>query len=282
MYKLSKYIIPSLLMIMILSCDRNKEYDISVPELMGHFQTATLDLQVGNDNVVTAIPVGLTAVSNEDQTFTISVGRNVFDAVEGVHYEIPNKTVVIPAGSVLSSFNFVHISDLSYFEDERVDTIELVLVNTKSGSPDFGGSIELRLGSLCEETSIRTLAPLAGTHPCSENSSTYGGSTYNVTISNVVEVSPGIGTVSISNLWATFNAITVVLNYEDNDNRTATIPETYTGFTVSGNPLYMRSVAGTESYFSVCDKSILMTLELVFDPGSGIVVFDTFTVRINM
>lgn len=152
--KRAKNLIPVMLILVVLSimvsCNKNKEYPIITPPLQASF-TGLSTANFGISNAVPVptykLPIGLTTTSAQDTKVTISV-TSPTGAKEGTQYNIPNKTLTIPAGQALGYLDITSTYDA--YKNDRIDTLVITIKNDNGVTPsDKNNVLKLVVNKFC-------------------------------------------------------------------------------------------------------------------------------------
>lgn len=239
--------------------------------------------------VVDTIPVGVTTVSGKDRTIAINISSHS-GAVSGTQYTFSGNTVTIPAGQTLGYI--VVKGNYNYYNGTILkDTLVFTFAGGGEIAPsDFNDSFTLILRGPCVDGYDFTAAEFDGLYNNATDlevgPGSLPGAPYTVNIIST-PTGPTSARLLIQNLaGVTFQAsptdttvnpgITVLLDWTDPNNLTATIPlqsfeSTYFSASISGGP------GGT---FSSCHQTLTLYYDILipafgFDSG----LFETTIAR---
>src|SRR4051812_39264612 len=186
----------SLVIMMAPRCTKTNDNLHIPPELVTFTGQKSGTFFVLSNNSTFKIPVGLTTVSNTDRTITVNV-TSPTGAVEGTHYTITKKTIVIPAGKVVDSIEVKGI--LAPYAAGRKDTLIFSFADQGIKSGDFNNTYKLFVRGGCSETDI-VLSDFIGTYANTNEvwgTSPYGP--YTTTVSAVKQTSATTGEITVTN-----------------------------------------------------------------------------------
>jgi hypothetical protein len=251
---------------MVPGCKKNDNLHIP-PELVTFTGQKSGTYFVLTANSSYKIPVGLTTVSDKDRTITVNV-TSPTGAVEGTHYTIPNKTIVIPAGKAVDSIVVKGI--LAPYAAGRKDTLVFTFAEPGIKSGEFNNTFKLFVRGACSENDI-VLSEFIGTYANTNEvwgTSPYGP--YTTTVSAVNQTSPTTGDITVTNIFdAGWDPLVFTLDWTDPANRKVTLQEqdaggdagTVFGPQYNGMPFAVRSVpSGAVGTFSYCGQTIQLKM----------------------
>lgn len=226
--------------LLITGC--KKADSLSVPPEMASFTNLTSGTyMVTSPSVVYKIPIGLSTVSDQPRTVNISV-TSPTGAVEGTHYTLSTKSLVIPAGKAIDSITVQGV--FSQYQSGRKDTLVFKLTEPGAKPSDYNSTFTLAMRGPCFEGEITTdyAVALPGTYATLETAFNANGSTayanagpYNTVVKNVTLTSPTTISITVTSIYgiAAWEA-KFTLDFTDPANRKVTTTSQRLG---SGAPL---------------------------------------------
>jgi hypothetical protein len=265
--------------LMTSSCKKNNYSvdldDVKQAPLAAEFVPQDSKLRV--DYFVTAsnnpykIPVGITNVSNEDRTISLSYSSR--NAAEGAQYNGPT-SITIPAGKAIDTLYFKGI--FTGYPAGRKDTVKIKF----SGTPgvDRRDSFELIMQRYCDVV----LTALTGNYNNTNEFTSSGAFSYGpyvTAVENLVSTGPTKAEGFFVNLYDYgWNDIKFVMDWTNPANFTITIPDQQTGSPSSG-VARVRSSSGRTNTFSSCDQTFSISLDLL--NASGGVLSSGYQIRLR-
>lgn len=203
------------------------------------------------------IPVGLTTVSNSDRKvkFTYSSLR----AVAGTQYNAPAE-ITIKAGSTIDTLTIQGL--FAGYPTGRKDTLKIKIASDGTGVPSikYQDSLMLVMQKYCNVV----LANIGGNYTRTYENGTYGP--YLSTVTNVTSTGATTATGTITNIYDSGISATATFDWTNPAAFTVTVASQQTQYTSGGLPLFVRTVAGTNT-FSSCDNTITLSLQLYTTAG---------------
>lgn len=258
----------SLMMVMIAtilmttSCKKNN-YSVDLdevkqaplaPEFVPRDNKLRVEYFVTSSNTPYKIPVGVTNVSNENRT--ISLTYSARNATQGTQFNGP-ASITIPAGKAIDTLSFQGL--FSGFPAGRKDTVKIKFSGIRG--VDTRDSFELIMQRYCDVI----LSQLAGEYP---NSNEFTGSgafsygPYTTGVDNLVATGPTKAEGFFVNLYDEgWNDIKFVMDWSNPANFTITIPDQPTG--KSTGVVRVKSSSGRTNTFSSCDQTFSISLDLM-------------------
>ena len=191
--------------VFVASC---KKSDLATPPPeLTHFTSQTSGTYLMTTaSQVYKIPVGVTTISDQPRTISITVSSPT-GAVEGTHYTLNTKSLVIPAGKALDSITVQGV--FSQYQAGRKDTLIFTLSEPGPKPSDYNNTFTLAVRGPCFEGEITTGYPgLAGTYPTLETAFNADGTAaytnsgpYNTVVKNVTLVTPTTLDITVTNIY---------------------------------------------------------------------------------
>ena len=231
------------IILLVHGCDDNKLDVYGGPEYV-QFEQASVSFPVyaeGDGPQTYELVIGVTRVSNVDQTFTITVDTEKSTAVEGQDYIFAEKSVTIPAGKFVGSTTIKGVYE--NLESSGVDlALKLNITDPDKVHPDYGSEAVIHI----YQKYIPTMSDIVGTYSAAELTYPTGAlsSIYQITIS---QVEGSDNKVLITNIWRGGKSVEATINFS-----AATMK-------FDRNPIYTQ--AGADYYITF------------FDPAAG--TYDT-------
>lgn len=144
--KINTWLFVTLVVILFQACEAEPVL-YNGPDLV-HFSdlSSQMVIKERGENVST-ITVGSTTVSTEDRTYSIQIIEDETTASEGLDYQLSNKTITIPAGEVITTFDVVGLYAGASSEGT---TLKLTIGNPSSGSlAGFNNQYTIELFKFC-------------------------------------------------------------------------------------------------------------------------------------
>ena len=251
------------------SCLKDQEFNVE-QEVFFATPSATESFRIVSPGLTYKIPIGLTAVSGVDRTISVSIASR--SAVEGTHYTINTKAIVIPAGEAVDTL--VLSGNYNQYINPRKDTLEFTISAEGVPTANFNSKFTLILRGACVEEDVN-IGDMAGDYNNTLDIP-YPGA-YGSSISSPSSTGATSGTAVVNNIYAAGISADVNFEWSTPGVFTANIPEQATGFTVGGEPLSIRSTPGTTSTFTFCSGSITLYIDL-FTPSG---IFDRYTMSME-
>ncbi|MGZ8516289.1 MAG: hypothetical protein ACXWWD_03020 [Chitinophagaceae bacterium] len=258
------------------ACKKNDK--LFVAPLAANFTTAKSGTyQIVTPTSIYKIPIGLTAISAQDQTINLSI-TSPTGAVAGTHYTVSNK-LVIPAGKAVDTL--VVQAVFSQYQAGRRDTLIFTIQQDVAVASDINTTFTLAMRGPCFEGEILTDFSLAlpGSYPTLETAFNANGSTayanagpYTTTVKNVTRTSPTTVDITVTNIYGVAGwEAKFTLDHSDLTNRRVTTTTQRLG---SGAPLglaaydmYVEPPSTTQNLpaygnFTFCQNSINLKFRL--------------------
>lgn len=275
---LSKFPPAVLLVIFIamVGCNKDKPYEIKELEPEVHFvgdvnQSYSI---VTNPPPVHTITVGTTDVADVDRVVGVNVSSPT-GATAGTQYTISGLTggtITIPAGKSTASFT-VQGNYASYATSGRKDTLVFSLKEPSIKTSGFLNTVKLALRGPCFEGDIQ-LADFLGVY--NNTIETFGSGApygpYRTTISNVTQLTPTTGTITVTNIWDNgWSPITFTLDWTNLNNRTVTVVSQPAiggsnagdlNSAYAGQTVQVRPFSGQPGTFSWCNGKLTLRMQL--------------------
>lgn len=256
-----------------------KKQDITTPTELAHFtEKSSGNYTISGPNVTYKIPVGLTNVSSSPRTVNITV-TSPTGAVEGTHYTLSTKSVVIPANQAVDSIEVKGV--FSQYQAGRKDVLVFTIAETGVKPTSYNNTFTLNMRGPCFEGSV-DLNDLLGEYKNTvEVFGTGAPYKYTTTVKSVQSTGPTSGKIVVSNIYDDgWNDLEFTLDWSNPNNRTVTLVAQNTGYDAgklnsayAGNLIEARPQAGgVTGTFSVCTQTIVLKFRPCFSLGcfSGI------------
>ena len=269
MKKLTQILSLSMFALLLFGTNACKKTEaLTIAPEQAHFANQTSGTYfITAPGVTYKIPVGFTNVSGSDRTVVISVSSPT-GAVQGTHYNVSTKSLVIPAGKALDSITVSGV--FAQYQAGRKDTLVFTISDGGVKPSEYNSTFTLLMRGPCFEGDV-DLNDLLGTY--ANTNEDFGGAygPYTTTISAVTQA-PGAttGTIKVTNIFdAGWNPITFTLNWTDPANRTVTlIQQSGIGNAGTVNPTYagqdisVRPFTGQVGTFSICGQTLTLKMQV--------------------
>lgn len=250
----------------LTGCDKNKPYDIKVPDEVVHFVGGEIQSYsvIANPNPVHNLVVGATTVSNVDRQVNFTITSST-GAQAGREYSVgvQGNTLTIPAGETRAVLPIQGY--LPYFEQGEKHKLEISLTEGNTKVAIFGNKVTLNMRGPCFDSEIEFPDLLGNYTKTYEAGGSYGP--YTSTLSSYSPINTISGSAVIGNIYNSGIPATGVFNWETVGNFTVTIPDQPTGFTAGGLPLRIRTL-GSDNYFTYCTPYFYMIIEMYTSNGT--------------
>jgi hypothetical protein len=246
-----------------------KKVETVIPPVKSVFLTPTASgtFSVLFPGAVYKIPLGITAVSNEDRTINVSVATTT-GAVAGTHYSLSSSSIVIPAGEVVDTLVVTGV--YNQYLSGRTD----ILVFTMSGveSAASNSTFTLTIKGPCFEGNV-VANDMLGNYPNTTETG-FGTYVYATSVSEVVPLTATTARIKVTNVFDSgWDPLEFILNWTDPANRTVTPVSNTTGIggsdagvlnsAYAGIPMIVRPHAnGSLGTFSWCNNNITLVMQV--------------------
>lgn len=143
-YKLLSLLVITIAVMTILSCSTDKVPTCETDNFV-MFQDSALVMPVTEDMATFEIAVGMMKAEDHDRYVPVVVDAKQSNAIEGYHFTIEDKNVLIPAGQLTGKVvlhgNYTHIASV---DDSLAVTLRL-LANDKELTSLYGNKVNVRL-----------------------------------------------------------------------------------------------------------------------------------------
>ncbi len=254
------------LMYVVLIVGCKKSNNLTVPPLESHFtfKDGGAYLVTGPDTKF-LVPFGITTVSKEDVRINVSV-TSPTGAVEGTHYTLATKQVLIPAGQTLG---FLEIKAFypPYESRERNDRLVFKIEGSSSANPIVSNS-EYTLSISGDYDPEVLKGDYNNTNETLPPNAPYGP--YKTTISSIKRLSPTTAEIVVENIfdfgWA---PITFKLDWTDPADFIVTLNEQSGigdagafGSAYNGQDISVRAYPNQNGTFSFDPQKIVLVMQL--------------------
>ncbi|HEY0299201.1 MAG TPA: hypothetical protein VGB84_08285 [Arachidicoccus sp.] len=238
----------------IMSCNKNKPYDVTIPPTMAEFTADNSIETFGINNIPSPtykVPLGLTSKSNKDVSITLSISSPT-GAKNGVQYTLKDSIITFKAGTVVDSLEIS--SDFSQYEGDRVDTLVLTIVSANGATVfDEANKLTLVLRKSCPVIIDDFLGSVVIDDP------NFWG-----------DVDPGIVTKvndNTLNITGLFGESSYNFNVVINQDGSASVSKQVVGPTLPTTSYTNPTIQGNGKY-DACDQILSLTLTYTVDQGS--------------
>jgi hypothetical protein len=256
------------LMYVVLIVGCKKSDNLTVPPLESHFtfKEGGAYLVTGPDTKF-LVPFGITTVSKEDVRINVSVSSPT-GAVEGTHYTLATKQVLIPAGQTLG---FLEIKAFypPYETRERSDRLVFKIEGSSLTQPIVSNS-EYTLSISGDYDPEVLKGAYNNTNETLPPNAPYGP--YKTTISSIKRLSPTTAEIVVENIFDVVPAwkpITFKLDWTDPADFIVTLNEQsgigdagVFGSSFAGQDISVRALAGQSGTFSFDPQKIVLVMQL--------------------
>lgn len=190
----------------VQSCKKTDK--VSPPPELAHFTNLSFGTyMITGPTVVYKIPVGITTVSSEPRTINIAVTSST-GAVEGTHYTLNTKSLVIPAGSALDSITIQGV--FSQYQSGRKDTLQIRLIEPGAKPSEYNNTFTLAMRGPCFEGEINAdyATVLPGSYTMLETAYNATGTVaysnagpYTSVVKNVTRTSPTTVEITVTSIF---------------------------------------------------------------------------------
>ena len=262
---------------------------MSLPPEFATFTNLTSDrYEITGPNVSYKVPVGLSTISAQDRTVNISVSSPT-GAVEGTHYTLSTKTLVIPAGKAVDSITVQ--GNYAQYLAGRKDTLIFTIVDPGAKPSDYNSTFTLFMRGPCfaSDLDATTVQDLLGDYNDTRETNSAGANPYGpytTTIKNFQLVSPTTAKVKLENIYDDgWSDIEATLDWTDVNNAKVTIVRQPTGTNyAAGMPMDVRTNPTTVSTFNYCTQTFNLSLDIIVNnyPTTGSAAFLRQNYKVNM
>lgn len=139
------FILSALSLIAMLSCSSDEKQNVYDGECFVQFEDSAFTMPVAEGGEAFEVAVGLTTAAEHDRYVAVAVDAKATNAIEGYHFSIENKNVLIPAGKLVGKVK-IH-ADFKHFESVN-DSLALtlrILPGERKVSELYGDRTNIRL-----------------------------------------------------------------------------------------------------------------------------------------
>ena len=283
------YLLITILAVLTLATGCKKSESLSVPPEFATFANETGGTyMITGPGVVYKLPVGLSTISAQDRTVNISV-TSPTGAIEGTHYTLSTKSLVIPAGKALDSI--VVQGNYAQYLSGRKDTLIFTIVEPGAKPSDYNNTYTLFMRGPCfaSDLDATTITELLGTYADTRETTASGGSPYGpypTTVKNFQQLTATTGKVKIGNIYDDgWSDIEATLDWTDVNNTKVTIVRQATGTNYqAGMPMDVRTNPTNVSTFNYCTQTFNLSLDIIVNnyPSPGSAAFLAQNYKVNM
>lgn len=247
-----------------------KSEPLTIPPEMATFTNETAGTYfITAPGVTYEIPLGLTTVSDQDRTITVSVSSPT-GAVEGTNYTVSSKTVVIPKGETTASIVLSGVYDL-YTAGEK-DSLFFTITSPGVTPSEYNNTYKLLMRGPCFDGEV-VLDEMGGSFTQTFENGSYGP--YTTTVTGLTMTSATTGTGSINNLYDFFGPVTINFDWTDPNNTIVSIPLQITDQEYdTDQPFYVRTKPTGINKFSICNQRLSFILDVLVDIGGTLYYYD--------
>jgi hypothetical protein len=285
----SSFKITWLALFLLVAFQSCKKQEIAIPPSQAHFTNKSSgSFFITAPNATYAVPIGVTNVSSQDRTITVSVSSPT-GAQSGVHYNLNKTTVVIPAGKALDSIMVTGV--FSQYTSGRKDSLVFTIQESGASPSDYNNRFVLLMRGPCFINDIvNDLEDLLGDYTNTNElwgTDAYGP--YTTTVTKAVLTSPTTANITVANIfdWDWGPAV-FTLNWSNLANPIITLqPQpvggnagNIFGGTYNGMPYALTPASGGQvGSFDFCNQRITLRMNIgISTPGGILTVPDLYTV----
>lgn len=245
-----------------------KEEALTIADEQAHFTNLTSDTYfVTGPSVVYKVPVGLTNVSSQDRTINVNI-TSPTGAVQGTHYNVSTKSIVIPAGKAVDSITVTGV--FAQYQAGRKDTLVFQITEGGVKPSDYNSTFRLAMRGPCFEGDIVPAEFLGNYTRSNEDGPAGPYGPYTTAITTVTPTSATTATITVANIYDSgWNPITFLMDWTNINARTVTVVAQTAGIgdagtlssAYAGQQVAVRPIAGANG-FSYCNQTLNLRMQL--------------------